>query len=185
MTGAARVVGAYRRVFATNQTPLGRDVALLGVRLALGWIFVWHGGRTLFGAFGGPGVHQASIFYGTIAHLHPATFFTVLGGSIEFLGGIAVALGVLGRLGAAGLVVDMLGAMVTVTLANGMASSAPGGGYELNLALAALAFPVAVLGTGRLSLDELVLDGRLGRPGPTAKAGDSRDDDRRHPVQAS
>ncbi len=44
-------------------------------------------------------------------------------------------------------------AMMTVTFANGIASTAPGGGYELNLALAALAFVVALLGTGRFSLD--------------------------------
>jgi hypothetical protein len=45
-------------------------------------------------------------------------------------------------------------AMATVTFANGIASNRPGGGYELNLALATLAFVVAVLGTGRWSLDE-------------------------------
>jgi putative oxidoreductase len=143
----------YRRLSEIKDRRLTRDVALLGARVALAWIFVYHGAATLFGAFGGPGVHRASVFYGTIAHLHPATFFTVLGGSIEFFGGIAVGLGVLGRLAAASLVGDMAMAMLTVTFANGIASSAPGGGYELNLALAALAFVVALLGTGRFSLD--------------------------------
>jgi putative oxidoreductase len=148
-----RFEDAYRRLHEVKDRRLTRDAALLGARVALAWIFVYHGAYTLFGAFGGPGIHRASIFYGTIAHLHPATFFTVLGGSIEFFGGIAVGLGLFGRLAAASLVGDMAMAMLTVTFANGIASSAPGGGYELNLALAALAFVVALLGTGRFSLD--------------------------------
>jgi hypothetical protein len=59
----------------------------------------------------------------------------------------------IGRIAAAGLTGDMIIAMATVTFGNGIASTAPGGGYELNLALAALAFVVALLGTGRFSLD--------------------------------
>jgi putative oxidoreductase len=165
-----RVGTVYRRLAATKDTRLARDVALLGARLALAWIFVYHGAGTLFGAFGGAGVHRASIFYGTVAHLHPATFFAVLGGSLELFGGIAVGLGVLGRLGAAGLTFDMVGAMVTVTLANGIASSKPGGGYELNLALAALAFPVAVLGTGRFSLDSALRSRGHEAPDPSSAA---------------
>jgi putative oxidoreductase len=153
MGAGGRGRDAYRSLHAGLEAQGGRDTALVLARVVLAWVFIYHGARTLFGAFGGPGVHQASIFYGTIAHLHPATFFTVLGGSIEFFGGIAVGLGVLGRLAAAGLAGDMAVAMATVTFGNGMASSAPGGGYELNLALAGLASVVAVLGTGRWSLD--------------------------------
>jgi putative oxidoreductase len=148
-----QVQDGYRRLAELKESRWTRDVALLGARIALAWIFVYHGAYTLFGAFGGPGIHKASIFYGTVAHLHPAVFFTVLGGCIEFFGGIAVGLGIFGRLAAAGLTGDMAIAMITVTFANGIASTAPGGGYELNLALAALAFVVALLGTGRLSLD--------------------------------
>jgi putative oxidoreductase len=143
----------YRRSAELKEAGVTRDVALLGARIGLAWIFVYHGSATLFGAFGGPGIHKASIFYGTIAGLHPATFFTVLGGIIECFGGAAVGLGIFGRIAAAGLVGDMAIAMATVTFANGIASTAPGGGYELNLALAALAFVVALMGTGRFSLD--------------------------------
>ena len=148
-----RVRELYRQVRATRDAPLTRDVALLGARIALAWIFIYHGAGTLFGAFGGAGIHKASIFYGTIAHLHPATFFAVLGGTIECFGGAAVGLGIFGRIAAAGLTGDMIIAMATVTFHNGIVSNAPGSGYELNLALAALAFVVALLGTGRFSLD--------------------------------
>jgi putative oxidoreductase len=166
MNNLDRVSDLYARTVAVRESPWVRDAALLGARVGLAWIFVYHGAGTLFGAFGGAGIHRASIFYGTVAHLHPATFFAVLGGVIEFFGGIAVGLGAFGRLAGAALAGDMAMAMITVTFANGIASSRPGGGYELNLALATLAFVVALLGTGRLSLDELL---RL-RFGRTARA---------------
>jgi uncharacterized membrane protein YphA (DoxX/SURF4 family) len=40
-----------------------------------------------------------------------------------------------------------------VTFANGIIGNSAGSGYELNLALAALAAVVALMGTGRFSLD--------------------------------
>jgi putative oxidoreductase len=132
---------------------MSRDVALLAARVGLAWIFVYHGAGTLFGAFGGAGVHAQAEFFAHVAHLHPGTFFAVLGGIIECFGGAAVGVGLLGRLAAAGLVGDMVIAMITVTFGNGIVSSAAGSGYELNVALAALALVVAILGTGRLSLD--------------------------------
>jgi putative oxidoreductase len=187
VTAVEGLQAGYRRVAGTKDMPVARDVALLGVRLVLAFLFIWHGARTLFGAFGGPGVHQASVFYGTIAHLHPATFFTILSGGTEFFGGIAVGLGVLGRLGALGIICDMIGAMVTVTFANGLPANAtaPGGGYELNMALAALALPVAVLGTGRLSLDEVLRNRWPRRSSPPGHPGDVHHDDRSRQVPAS
>jgi putative oxidoreductase len=151
-----RLADLYRRASSFERSSLARDVALLGARVGLAWIFVYHGAGTLFGAFGGAGIHRESVFYGTVAHLHPATFFTVLGGTIECFGGAAVGLGVLGRIAAAGLVGDMAMAMATVTFGNGIVSDRPGGGYELNVALATLAFAVAMLGTGRFSLDTAI-----------------------------
>jgi putative oxidoreductase len=141
------------RLSATRDAPLARDLALLGARIGLAWLFIYHGGTTLFGIFGGAGLHQASIFFANVAHLHPGTLFAATAGSIEFFGGIALALGVVGRLAGAALVGDMVVAMATVTFGNGIVSDAPGAGYELNVALATLALVVAFLGTGRFSLD--------------------------------
>jgi putative oxidoreductase len=148
-----RISRAYMASQEMKRSEAARDAALLVARVGLAWIFVYHGAYTLFGAFGGAGIHNSSIFYSTVAHLHPGAFFAVLGGIIEFFGGIAIGLGIFGRLAALGLVGDMAMAMATVTWANGIASNRTGGGYELNLALASLAFVVAALGTGRLSLD--------------------------------
>jgi putative oxidoreductase len=181
-----QIQDGYRRLSDLKEARLTRDVALLGARVALAWVFVYHGAATLFGAFGGPGVHRASIFYGTVAHLHPATFFTVFGGSIEFFGGIAVGLGLFGRLAGLGLAGDMAAAMITVTFANGIASTALGGGYELNLALAGLAFVVALLGTGRFSLDfGLRLWWERTRSSQPKAAGEVRYDERPDRIPAS
>jgi putative oxidoreductase len=152
---------ANEQIRSVKEAPLARDVALLVVRIGLAWIFIYHGAGTLFGAFGQPGIHGHAVFFATVAHLHPGTFFAVLSGIIEFFGGLAVGVGILGRLAAAGLVGDMVIAMVTVTWHNGIVSNASGSGYEINVALIALATVIVIMGTGRFSLD-VVLRDRLG-----------------------
>ncbi len=150
---ARRALAQLRR---SKDAPMARDTALLAARVALAWIFVYHGAGTLFGAFGGSGIHPQAVYFAHVAHLRPGTFFAVLGGIIECFGGAAVGLGVLGRLAAAALVGDMVIAMITVTFAYGIIGTSAGSGYELNLALAALALVVALMGTGRFSLDVLL-----------------------------
>jgi putative oxidoreductase len=156
-----RIETTYEQVAATKNQAWVRDVGLAVARIGLAWVFIYHGSYTLFGAFHGAGIHGASRFYAQVAGLRPGGFFAVLGGSIEFFGGIAVGLGIFGRLAAGGLVGDMCMAMITVSFGNGINGVSPtgivkaGGGYELPLALASLAFVVAVLGTGRFSLDAL------------------------------
>jgi len=149
---APRVRHAAERFRASREVPTARDLALLGARIGLAWIFIYHGAGTLFGAFHGSGIHPQAVYFAHYAHLRPGTFFAVLGGIIECFGGAAVGLGVFGRLAAAGLVGDMVMAMITVTFSHGVIGT-DGSGYELNVALAALALVVAVLGTGRYSLD--------------------------------
>jgi putative oxidoreductase len=137
----------------TREARTSRDIALLAARVGLAWIFIYHGAGTLFGAFGGSGIHPQAVYFAHIAHLHPGTFFAVLGGIIECFGGAAVGLGIFGQLAAIGLVGDMVIAMITVTFSHGVVGNSTGSGYEINVALAALALVVAILGTGRFSLD--------------------------------
>jgi uncharacterized membrane protein YphA (DoxX/SURF4 family) len=63
------------------------------------------------------------MFFGTLAPLHPAVFFTVLPSITEFFGDVEIGLGVFGRIAAAGLVGDMVVAMATVTFSNGIVSN--------------------------------------------------------------
>ena len=152
-------------VFSPSTAPLPADLALVAVRIALAWVFVYHGSRRLFGWFDGPGIHASAQYFADTAHLHPGTFFAVTGGIIEFAGGIAIALGLVSRLAGLAIFVDMMMAIVTVTWANGINATGGKSGYELNLALGVLALVIGILGAGRWSIDALIAR-RLRQPDP-------------------
>ena len=147
---------ALRLLFAVRATPEATDVALIATRVALAWIFIFYGAGKLFGAFNGPGIHGISLYFDNVAHLHPGGLFAVLGGCIEFFGGIAVAVGFCTRLAGLALFGDMVMAMITVTWSTGIASVTDPPGYQLNIALAVLALVLVVLGAGRFSVDALI-----------------------------
>jgi putative oxidoreductase len=139
------------------------DVALLAMRIALAWVFIYYGAAKLFGAFPGAGphgLHQTALYMSHSAHLRPGELFAVLAGLIEFGGGISMALGLFTRLAGLALFGDMVMAMITVTWATGINSATSPPGYQLNIALAASALAVALIGAGRFSIDA-VIDGRL------------------------
>lgn len=140
----------------TRNPALAVDLALVAVRVALAWIFVYYGAAKLFGAFGGAGIHGTALYFANTAHLRPGGFFAVLGGIIEFGGAIAMALGLASRLAGVALFADMVMAMITVTWANGMNSEKIPAGYEFNVALCVLALVVVLLGAGRFSVDALI-----------------------------
>jgi putative oxidoreductase len=151
-----------RILFGTTSTGLAVDVALLVVRIALAWIFIYYGAAKLFGAFGGGGphgIHQTALYMSNTVHLRPGEFFAVLAGVIEFGGGIAMALGFFARLAGLALFGDMVMAMITVTWSTGINSSNAPPGYQLNLALAVLALAVALTGAGRFSIDAVIARG--------------------------
>jgi putative oxidoreductase len=158
----------FAAVLSTRTAPRVADVGLLIVRLTLAFIFIYHGSRRLFGWFDGPGLDSSADYFANTAHLHPGMFFAVLGGSIEFFGGIALALGLFSRLAGLAIFGDMMMAIITVTHADGFNSTA-GAGWELNLALGVLALVPACFGSGRLSIDA-VLERRLLHAGAGAAA---------------
>lgn len=146
-------------IFGTRSAGIVTDVGLLVARIALAWIFIYYGASKLFGWFGGPGpkgIHQTALFFSHTAHLHPGTFFAVVGGLIEFGGGIAMALGLLTRLAGVALFGDMVVAMITVTWATGLNSITSPPGYQLNIAVGVLALVVALIGPGRFSVDAVL-----------------------------
>ncbi len=143
-------------VVNTRSASPALDWALLVARIALAWIFIYYGAGKLFGWFKGPGIHGTALYFSQTAHLHPGGLFAVLGGLIEFGGGVALALGLFSRLAGLALFGDMVMAMITVTWATGINSRTNPPGYQLNLALGVLALVVALLGSGRFSLDALI-----------------------------
>ena len=145
-----------RLLFETTSAGLPVDIALLAVRIALAWVFIYYGAAKLFGAFPGAGPHgieQTALYMSQTAHLRPGEFFAVLAGLIEFSGGIAMALGLGTRLAGLALFGDMVMATITVTWATGISSTSSPPGYQLNLALAALALTATLIGAGRFSID--------------------------------
>lgn len=143
-------------VVDTRPAQVPADFALLAARIALAWIFIYYGGGKLFGWFNGLGIHGTALYFSQTAHLHPGGFFAVLGGLIEFGGGIAMGLGLGSRIAGIALFGDMVMAMITVTWATGINSRTAPPGYQLNLAVGVLALVVAFMGSGRFSLDAVV-----------------------------
>jgi len=76
------------------------------VRLALGIVFIAHGGQKLFGWFGGPGLKATIQTFQQYMKVPPAA--TVVAALIEFVGGVALLVGLLARPAAAGIIVVML-----------------------------------------------------------------------------
>jgi putative oxidoreductase len=144
------------KITSLREAPQARDVALFIARVALAWVFIYHGGGTLFGLWHGAGITRMATYFASTAHLHPGTLFAYANGITEFFGGIAVGVGFCSRLAAAGLVIDMVMAMITVAWANGVVGGPGGSGYEINLSLLALAAVIALFGPGRYALDAVV-----------------------------
>jgi putative oxidoreductase len=169
---SSRTRGLLALIFGTSSVGLAADLALLAARIVLAWVFIYYGAAKLFGWFGGAGphgLHDSALFFSHTAHLHPGMFFAVLAGVMEFGGGIAIGLGLLARLAGLALFGDMVIAMITVTWATGINSATSPPGYQLNIALAALALAVALIGAGRFSVDAYI--GRRFRLGKVDGSG--------------
>ena len=132
--------------FPANDGPSGPEVdaALLLIRVAATMAFFFHGGGILLGIFGGPGPARFAAF------MHMPTAVGYLVGLAQVGGAIALLTGILVRIGAACLVVVMLGAIFLVHLPHGFDISKGGIEYALTQLLIALALLFA--GAGRYSL---------------------------------
>lgn len=125
-------------------------LALLVLRLAIGLTLAAHGAQKVFGWFGGPGLHG---FHGMLVKLRvqPARPWSIVGALSELVGGLLVALGLLGPIGPALGCGAMLVAIVAVHWPNGFFASR--GGLEFPGVLFASLVALALAGFGDLSLD--------------------------------
>ena len=115
------------------------DAAQMGMRTAIGVIFIVHG----FGKFGNPG------FGGWISSMGIPAEMQIPIALAEFIPGILLVIGVLTRISASLISIVMLGA---IFLVKGASSLTGDGGYEFDLILLAACLVVIVAGPGRVSL---------------------------------
>lgn len=119
------------------------DIALLVLRIASASAFLYHGSAILFGAFRGPGPRGFATSHGWPLPV------AILVGLAQVFGGVAVLSGILTRLGAACLIIVMVGAILLVHLPHGFDVSNGGVEYAWTQMLVAIAIMFA--GPGALS----------------------------------
>jgi amino acid transporter len=161
--GEPAEVAPFRHQMARLDSSGGMlDFVLLVFRLIMGWVFIYHGAGKLFGAFGGYGLTGTGHYFLSLG-LQPGLLWAVVGGIVEFAGGIFLIFGFAARIWAALLLGDMITAILTTNWANGLIAEKAAGGFEINLALGSLALAVVLLGAGGWSLDRVLgLEQKLG-----------------------
>jgi len=126
------------------------DLSLLIVRLVIGLGMAAHGAQKLFGWFGGGGISGTASFLESL-DFRPGRFFAASSGLAEFTGGVLIALGFLGPIGAAVIVMVMIVAILAVHAKNGFFNT--DNGAELPILYIAAAFLFSFVGFGAISVD--------------------------------
>jgi putative oxidoreductase len=139
--------------------------ALLVLRLGLGVVMLPHGLQKTLGLFGGPGFGAALQFLSNAAHL--PTYVAVLPILAESLGALLLIVGLLTRLAAFAIAVDMLVAALLVHVPNGFfmnwTGQQKGEGFEYHILAIAIGLALVIAGAGRYSLDAAFFGGRRDR----------------------
>ena len=142
-----------QRIFRTAD-----DKTLTIVRLALGVVFFAHGAQKVLGWFGGAGF--TATLNGFTQHIGIPLPLALLAIAAEFLGGLGLILGFLGRIAAFGIAFEMTVAMLMIHRHFGLfmnwAGKQQGEGFEFHLLAIAIGLLVLVKGSGAVSLDRLL-----------------------------
>lgn len=130
---------------------------LLVLRIAMAVIFIFHGYGKLFGAM--PGMQGFTSMVANIGFPLPGVFATIAA-LVEFVGGVALLLGVGTRIAATLIGINMIVAMALVKkFALPM--------IDPDLALFAIAIALALMGPGSYSLPEMMKKNRAPAPAPS------------------
>lgn len=135
-----------------------RPFGLTALRLAIGAVFIAHGGQKLLGLWGGPGLAGTTGYFASLG-LQPAYPLAILTAGAESIGGILLILGWGTRWASLALAIVMGVAIWKVHYVNGFFmnwTGAPdrGHGIEFHLVLAAGLICLMFNGPGALSFDE-------------------------------
>ena len=120
------------------------SLALL--RVVLGYVFAYHGYLKLFA----PGIFSGTVKFFASIGIPFALYAALVVAVVEFAGGLFLIFGLLTRLSASLLIIDMLVALFKVHLKNGFLVGQ--GGYELVIVLIAGLVVVFACGAGRLAI---------------------------------
>ena len=133
------------------------DVSLTILRLVLGVVFFAHGAQKMLGWFGGFGFHGTIGFFGQLGMPAPVAALVIF---TEFFGGLGLIVGLLTRIAALGIGVEMIGAIFMVHLPNGFfmnwMGNQKGEGFEYHLLAIAIAAALLLRGAGKYSVDGAV-----------------------------
>lgn len=139
-----------RKLLATSN-----DWTLTMLRLVMGIIFFAHGAQKALGWFGGYGFSGTMGYFTTQMHI-PAGF-AFLAICAEFLGGIGLILGALGRVAAFGISCNMLVAVWMIHGHNGLfmnwTGQQKGEGFEYHLLALVIGVVLMARGSGAFSVD--------------------------------
>src|SRR5687768_16531678 len=140
-----RSTGDRMNVFSTTPTHRQLAIGLLILRLALGTVFIVHGGQKLLDM-------GMSASAGMLADMGvpAATLVGPLLALVEPLAGVAIVLGLLTRLASLAVAADMFGAILLFHARHGFFVPM---GIEFPMMLCASALTLVALGAGSLSLD--------------------------------
>jgi putative oxidoreductase len=128
------------------------------LRVVLGIVFFAHGAQKMLGWFGGYGFSGTmSFFTRTLGIPAPLAFLAICA---EVFGGLGLILGLLSRIAALGIGVNMVVAIAMVHhhfgfFANWFGAQ-KGEGYEYHLLVIAMAAAIIVGGAGALSVDRAI-----------------------------
>ena len=123
------------------------------IRFITGLILMPHGAGKLFGWFGGRGIEGTAAGFAKMG-LEPALPLATVVGVTEFFGGLLVAIGLLTRPAAIGIVAIMAVAVFQVHLKNGFFWF--NGGYEYPLLWGIIGIAILFRGGGALSVDRKI-----------------------------
>jgi len=131
------------------------DFVMTLLRLVLGIVFFAHGAQKTLGLFGGYGFRGTLGFFTQMMHIPAA--LAVLAIAAEFLGGIALIVGFLGRVAAFGIATNMVVAVILVHRHFGFFANwsgmQKGEGYEYHILALVICLAIMIRGSGALSID--------------------------------
>jgi putative oxidoreductase len=139
----------YRKWLATSN-----DWTITLLRLVLGAAFFAHGAQKMLGWFGGYGFSGTMGYFTHSGIPAPLAFLAI---AAEFFDGMGLVVGLLSRVAAFGIVVNMVVAVLTVHLPFGLfmnwSGAQKGEGFEYHLLAIAIGIAIMAKGGGAVSLD--------------------------------